>query len=446
MITNRKVTEQGQAAILLALAFIAVLGFTALAIDGGMIYANRRHAQSAADAASLAGGGAAALYLENHYVDYKDWDCNDPRVKKAQDHNTQGAKNAAINSAATNNYSIDKDISDNNGVTTECIKGKDNGSWIENYLDVITKITTDSPTTFAQFVFNGPLRLTVEAVTRVYPRRPLAFGNAIVSLAMTCDEGGIEFDGNNSVNVYGGGIFSNSCISRGGNAGVNVYGGYDISCVLPDCYTDNGASGTINPFPEEGTGIPIPPSAVEVPVPDCTGLPNRGKYNKDGNLEPGVYSEIKIPNGNHTMDAGLYCVTNDFEINGGSLSGTSVTFYIIKGNFLTSGNATTRITAPQLRNCGTPCTTLRAIPGVLIYLAPGNTNLVTLRGTQDSEFLGLVYAPDGSIEAGGTGSTLGEIHAQLIGNNIKIYGNTSVEVNFDNQMNYQLPASLELNK
>jgi hypothetical protein len=50
------------------------------------------------------------------------------------------------------------------------------------------------------------------------------------------------------------------------------------------------------------------------------------------------------------------------------------------------------------------------------------------------------------VEAGGTGSTLGEIHAQIIGNNVKVYGNTSIEVNFDDQMNYQIPSSLELNK
>ncbi len=49
-------SEGGQASVLLAFAFIALLGFTALAIDGGMIYSNRRHAQNGSDASSLAGG------------------------------------------------------------------------------------------------------------------------------------------------------------------------------------------------------------------------------------------------------------------------------------------------------------------------------------------------------------------------------------------------------
>ena len=54
-------SEKGQSVVLLAAAFIAMLGFAALAIDGGMVYADRRFAQNAADTAALAGGGAAAL-------------------------------------------------------------------------------------------------------------------------------------------------------------------------------------------------------------------------------------------------------------------------------------------------------------------------------------------------------------------------------------------------
>lgn len=439
-------TEKGQSMVLLAVAFIALLGFTALAIDGGMVYANRRHAQSAADAASLAGAGAAALYLENHYVGYEDWSCNDPRVTRAMKSDPGGAEVSAINRAESNDYTIDGDISDNNGVRAYCVSGEDNGSWIDKYIDVKTMITSDTPTTFAHFVFGGPLRGTVESVARVRPRIPLGYGNAIVALGMDCDDGGIVFDGSITVDVTGGGIFSNSCIEAGGGVNVNVYGGHDITCVPEDCYTLSGSSGVVQPTPEEGTGIPLPPSSVEVPEPVCAGLPNRGDYNGDGTLEPGQYTRIRIQNGDHTMEPGLYCVSEEVTINGGSLAGTTVTFYLTSGDFATSGNATTRITAPQIRNCGAPCDTYHAVPGVLIYLAEGNTGEAALLGTEDSEFLGLVYVPDGTIEAGGTSSALGEIHAQLIGKAVNIHGNTSIVINFDDQMNYQIPASLELNK
>src|SRR3972149_1841412 len=446
MKANKRFSENGQASVLLAIAFIVLLAFTALAIDGGMVYSNRRHAQNASDASSLAGGSAAALYLENHYVIYGDWSCSDGRVIAAQNNDPAGAKAVAIARAGSNDYAIDTDVADKNGVSTECVDDADNGSWIDKYLDIKTLIPTDTKTAFAHFVYSGPLRNTVEAVTRVRPRTPLAFGNAIVALGLDCADGGIEFDGTSDVNVTGGGIFSNSCIDGRGAMDVNVVGEYDISCVLPDCYTQHGGSGSINPTPEEDTGIPIPPSAYAVPQPDCNGLPNYGNYNKDGTLEAGRYSQVKITNGDHTMEPGLYCVTGDFEINGGTLSGTSVTIYILTGNFHTSGNATTSITAPPARGCGSPCTAKRAVPGVLVYLAEGNTNEATLSGTPDTELLGLVYVPDGTIEAGGSSSQLAEIHAQLVGNDTKIHGTTSVVINFDDQLNYQLPAALELFK
>lgn len=438
-------SEKGQAAILLALALIALLGFTALAIDGGMVYANRRHAQNASDAASLAGGSAAAMYLENHYIDYSNFDCSEGRVQAAQN-NDHGAKKAAIARAGGNDFEIDRDVSDRNGVTTDCVDHYDNGSWVEKYLDVITYITTDTNTAFAHFVYGGPLRNSVEAVARVRPRMPVAFGNAIVALAMNCDEGGIDFDGTNVVHVTGGGIFANSCIETNGTVGVSVDGGFNVSCALTDCYTDNGGSGTVSPPPEEGTGTQLPPSSFQIQAPNCAGIPSHGNYNNDGTVEWGSYTSIRIQNGDHTFEPGLYCVSGDVVINGGTVNGTGITFYLTSGDFETSGNATTNLFGPNSRHCGSPCEDFRALPGVLIYLAQGNTGEATLLGTGDSSFSGLVYVPDGTIEAGGTSSDLAEINAQLVGKDVKIHGNTSVVINFNDQTNYQLPAAIELNR
>jgi uncharacterized membrane protein len=48
-----KKSEKGQAIVLLVLSFVVLLGFAALAIDGSMIYSDRRTAQNAADAAAF---------------------------------------------------------------------------------------------------------------------------------------------------------------------------------------------------------------------------------------------------------------------------------------------------------------------------------------------------------------------------------------------------------
>ena len=48
-------SEKGQALILVTFGIIVLIGFTALAIDGGRAFEEKRHAQNAADTAALAG-------------------------------------------------------------------------------------------------------------------------------------------------------------------------------------------------------------------------------------------------------------------------------------------------------------------------------------------------------------------------------------------------------
>src|SRR6185436_14984252 len=54
--------ESGQALPLLALALVGLLGFAALALDGGNLYTEQRRAQAAADNAVMA---AAFLQMNN---------------------------------------------------------------------------------------------------------------------------------------------------------------------------------------------------------------------------------------------------------------------------------------------------------------------------------------------------------------------------------------------
>jgi hypothetical protein len=140
-----------------------------------------------------------------------------------------------------------------------------------------------------------------------------------------------------------------------------------------------------------------------------------------------------------TMMPGLYCVGN-FDMSGGKLAGTGVTIYITTGDFSINGGEID-IVAPPARDCS-HCPP--ALPGVLIYLAPGNTGDIVLLGNAVSEYLGLVYAPDGTIEVGGTAGESSQVHAQLIGDTVKIHGNAEVIVNFEDALNPSNPALIEL--
>src|SRR6266540_6397461 len=53
--TERGRKERGQTLLLFVLAATVLLGFTAMAIDVGLLFEDRRHLQNTADAAALAG-------------------------------------------------------------------------------------------------------------------------------------------------------------------------------------------------------------------------------------------------------------------------------------------------------------------------------------------------------------------------------------------------------
>src|SRR2546423_15602482 len=52
---EKKRGERGQMLLVAAISMAVLLGFTALAIDMGLFFENRRHLQNTADAAALAG-------------------------------------------------------------------------------------------------------------------------------------------------------------------------------------------------------------------------------------------------------------------------------------------------------------------------------------------------------------------------------------------------------
>ncbi|MGE5223399.1 MAG: Tad domain-containing protein [Omnitrophica WOR_2 bacterium] len=438
---SNKFNESGQAIIMIAVSLIVLLGFVALAIDGGMVYSDRRHAQNAADAASLAGGGAAALTLENQHVFYSTWNCNDPKILLAE----QNAVASAISRAGSNRYTIDADPADGNGATAVCGE-EDNGSWIDKFIDVSTYISATTPTYFAQVLFKGVLNNRVSAVTRIRPRTAMAFGDAIVSLSSDCpniNQGGVSFEGGggqvHNVHILGGGVFSNSCLT--GNGGV-------IAEVDPEKgfhhygeYNPPPGSGSLSPEPEPAT-IQIPDYPVQTP--QCDQVPMRSAPPRHGDISiaPGRYPEILRNNGKLELQPGLYCVDGDFNVNGDWVEGHDVTIYLINGSFSTTAGSEVHLSAP-LATCRAPVCPY-AIPGLLFYMRKGNTGTVALQGNSTSYFQGTIYVPTGTIDAGGGSSELPTLRTQLIGWTVKVHGNVNIDIIFDGGENYQRPAYLEL--
>ena len=153
MDNNEQNSERGQALILLVFGFIVLLGFTALAVDGSMLYSDRRYAQNAADASSLAGGGRAAVSADTANVTYNSWNCSSSQISNAM----LSAANTAVQRVADNGFTIDltpsnDGISDDGSVDVQC--GIDTSStFADKYIDVTVDLIIDTQTNFAHFVY-----------------------------------------------------------------------------------------------------------------------------------------------------------------------------------------------------------------------------------------------------------------------------------------------------
>lgn len=431
-------SEKGQVLAFLAIALVGLLGFSALAIDGGMLYSDRRHAQNAADTSSLAGANAAAIYMRDYAVNYNSFVCGTSGT-----HYTElNAKNAAVHRAGSNDYVIDMDISDHHGVTTEC-QIEDKGSHLVKYIDVITQISRETESNFAHLVYSGKLVNEVEAVARVYPPMPLAYGHAIIALnkdGCSGNKNGVIFSGSSTTTVTGGGVWSNGClVGNGTSFTVDVYDGG-----VGYAGTATGSISNINPSPQHHPNT-IPGQATEIEEPDCSGLPSRSAPNGGTvTLEPGVYDRIKWTNGSLTLNPGLYCITGNkgVDLQGGSISGDGVTIFLETGGMTVNGNVSpVDLRAPEESPDPTP-----AIPGILIFMAYGNDSTIKLNGNSTSFYLGTIYAPDGDIYASGSSGTHPTFNTQLIGENVEVSGGATIDINFNEDENYEKPPIMDLQK
>lgn len=430
----RSNSESGQAIVLLVISLVVLLGFTALAIDGGMVYSDRRVAQNAADTAALAGGGAAASGIAENLIEYDNFTdhCNPNSETMSQILNN--ARNAAIARAATNSFVINLDQTDGNYVSADCII-----SGFERYLKVRTSINSETSTSFAHLLFSEPLRNVVEAETIIYPTMPLAYGNMIVALKKdVCP--GIELKGTSDIDLTGGGVYSNSCLYGNGNITTTVNNGDII--YMTEIIENGGPEFT--PPPATGEDFLVmdpypPPECSEVPV--QTTPPQAGDYS----LPPGRYPEIRHNSGNLTLQEGLYCVEGDFYINSESLTGNGVTIYSANGNFEIGGSVLVNLTAPT--DCGNDSSVCPpAIEGMLIYMATGD---VTITGGGDLYIAGTIYAPGGHVALGGTPAATSvdrEYHVQVIGGTVSLHGTPGVEFIFNKDENVSIPANLNLYK
>lgn len=408
---HKRISEKGQALILIVLAITALFALVGLAVDSGMAYSDRRQGQNAADSASLF---AARVYAESLTA-------------------TTGATLAEVRAHARNNgYNHD---GTNTIVTLETQPAVKKCPDDEDGIDFKVTIHSTVKTSFAPVVGISQVNNTVSATSRGCKSHfaPLFFGNAVVGLDP--DGASVAFDawGGSDWTIRGGGVFSNS---QAKGKGSNV--------IFPDgdCVTSVGsASGFPCPPSQNNSGLKLNfPSDITpfMPPNPCDGTPG----------DIGVSAPPSPGKGNTaTFNNGVFCVDDLDSFTGVDIVLNNATLYITdpefdlkfagKGGF--SGTATSGgdfdgyfVVVPISNN---PCPSFTA----------KNTQIIEFRGNGDADVTGTFMAPSVCIDYRGN-SNGKHVNSQIIGYNVSSNGTSSLEVNYnaDDLHKNAAPPSLAL--
>ncbi|HEX5837619.1 MAG TPA: pilus assembly protein TadG-related protein, partial [Anaerolineales bacterium] len=425
----------------IALAGIALFGIAGLAIDGSAKFSDRRHAQNAADTAAL----AAALKMARQpaatcAASVPQWKCDalDRALENGYDNDLTS------NTVAVHNPPISGTFSDCSNIHFDCY----------DYVQVI--ITSHVDTWFMRVLGFQKTTNVVQAVASKLSSNDVynIGGDAVVALAP--DGCALMSQGNTTLKVIGGGMYSNSddatcsfkkdsCAgtttidadTSGTQGTITMVGGASINT---GCPPDAGLN------PAGGQQIPFPPPYKEIPEPDECSTPG-GKSNTSSTttLTPGYFD--KIPGTGSSwkntviLTPGVYCVgtvvsTNASEILtvSGTYSPTSpgVFIYIKPGGSFTF-NGGSGVNLWGIRQAQVDADSdLEPYKGFLFYVAPnysGTPANCKINGHSGDVFVGSIYAPYCNITIDGSSGSSG-FQSQLIGYNVKFAGGSNVTLNY----------------
>jgi len=395
---TRRKSENGQVLILIVFAFIGIIGITALAVDGGNAFLEKRRTQNAADATAL----ASAL----------------SRIKGG--------------SWVAETFAIAEQNGFNNDGTTNVVQvysppAKGNYKGNVEYIQVI--ITNHVPTSFGKVIGINQITVQSEAISRTKTPEitEIMNGSAIISLAPTSnctDKRSFWIHGESTLDITGGGIFVNSnnpqcALMTNGNGSIRIDGG-EINVVGG---ADIGKSQLITPFPPLTNSIPISyPPPFFLPKVGCG---QEAKILEDGEtMSPGDYYDDDFPPEDvKYLKSGVYCIDN-FMIGGGELHGTNVTF-LVDGKIKWSGNGSINLKAPLTGDHA----------GLLIYAGPENKNIMVFTADDTSSTTGTILMPGAEIHLNGGGSQLG-YKSQFIGYTIESSGQSNIVIKYKDEQNY----------
>jgi len=434
--------ERGQALIIIAFAIIGLVAVTALTIDGGNAYSDRRHAQNAADTAVL----AAAVSKVRHPGSMSTW-------KEA------GRQRAEDNMYADSDYTDGTSSEKVNVEVYSCAEAASSCptpyEGDSEYIQVI--ITSVVDTYFAPIVGIPTITNKVDAVARA--SEPVVEdwfdGAALVSLKPDCPSGGhdnkdpCKLGGSANSVVLTTGVFINSTCDE---AFVQAGAASSLDTDLGVCVVGGSESTVgVDPPPTQNCGTQKPANYYQGPVPDPV-CAKAGSIDKVGTKQyeawPGYFNSTfpnVSPAGTLKLHKGIYCLRNGFSLNSNWFITTDLNnefnpnsnseqdpvnwhdsnegafFVVEKGPVTINGGSKMALHAiTSLED-----DFVEGWLGFLFYVKDGSN--VTLSGSSGSNYVGTIYAPESHCVVQGAGGVL-SMDTQIICYTNELTGNGNIQI------------------
>ena len=420
--------EKGQAIIIIAFAIVALVGFAALAIDGGRVLSDRRHAQNAADTAAYA---AALSKIKGENYTNASWD-----RAESNGYDNNGVSNV-----------VEVHLCSENGIACVLPSGANATEYIQ------VKITSHVQTFFARVLGINQLTNVVQAVAKATaPVTGSWFsGKALVSVMEGCK--GDNGDNNNPFTVGGNGttIVNNSGIFVNSSCSVAFVDNGNSNLVTTDhgtCVVGGIQAGVngVTPPPVGHCGTQININDYILPNPDAYCAQAGSITGSGGDYEawPGSFDTSgnktfpdASPSGTLKLHKGVYCLYNGISLNANwnittDLNGNGVHdsdsegvfFYIPDGDVTFNGGSSLNIHA--INSSDYPST----IQKYLFYIPLTNKANVTITGNSGSIYTGTVLAPSAHCILDGSGNTF-SLDTQMICYDTTITGSGYIDITYN---------------
>ncbi len=482
-------SQKGQALILIVFGIVALIGFTALAVDGGRVFADRRGAQNAADTSVM----AAAL-------EYINQSAKNPGTARDL------AKNAA-ETLITQNEQHAKASYTVTVVFCDEVAGSDpctlpSGANPADYIRV--RIVSVVPMTFAKVLGRETVTNVVEAISRV--EGTLSSGAFSAGAGMYSVKGGNYDDcfkvlGSASIAFHNTGIFVNcagsNALSFGGSA--NIY--MDANAQVVGCSDDlnfkiggtgkiecNAPAQTVDKDTFAGVPTTLPTPTCSTPGSHDTtnnvmypGAFTSKSLKKDTVLMPGTYcfsgsltllagANIRGSGGavklvlsndlalkgsaNQFSDLEIYAQNADVSITAqGALTADRMRFFgngnssfsVQAQGALTSGNIYIYSETGQIDIQAGADVDITAPPqgdtfgGLLMYMPWDNPNDFILNGGSGNTWRGTILMPKADVTYNGNAGF--QLYGQVIAYTFKLNGNTGGDIYYDSDYVYSPPPN-----